>query len=194
MAFLIAPGVVVERLGDVLLVIVPGSSEVISLSGHAAEVLLKVTAGHKVDPLEPALKQLLKLGVLTTPSVSRRGLVKAGAFGAGVGVAIMAMPGVAVASSSCLDGGSGTYRNYGGGLTAFRWNAPDYPTPLPHGAIELSNGETISPDGYTTDSGLEIVGLDWVGTFSGLGGGNPVTGEFSYGQACYRVTFSLIVL
>ena len=190
----LAKGLLIERIGGALLVVVPGKSEVIRLDGEAAELVVALSESRALEADETLLSELRELGIVGAAGLSRRSLVKAGAVGIGAGIAVLSMPSVAVASSTCNDGGSGTYRDYGGGLTAFRWNAPDYPTPSAHGAIQLSNGETISPDGYTTDSGLEIVGLDWVGAFSGLNDGNPVTGEFTYGEACYQVTFSLIIL
>jgi hypothetical protein len=81
------------------MVIVPHNTDVVSLSGHPAEVVLDVQAGRKVNSLEPVLRNLADLGVITTPGVSRRGLITAGAVGAGAGIAVLAMPGVAAASS-----------------------------------------------------------------------------------------------
>jgi hypothetical protein len=95
----VTPGVIVERVGDDLMVIVPGNLDVVSLSGRPAEVLLEVQEGRDVDPSEPALKALSDLGIVSSPGMSRRGLIKVGAIGAGAGIAVMAMPSVAVASS-----------------------------------------------------------------------------------------------
>jgi hypothetical protein len=95
----VTPGVLVEHVGDDLMVIVPGNSDVISLSGRPAAVLVDVQAGREVDPSEPALKALSDLGIVTSPGMSRRGLIKAGAIGAGAGIAVLAMPNVAAASS-----------------------------------------------------------------------------------------------
>jgi hypothetical protein len=113
MALSVMPGVIVERVGNDLMVIVPGNTDVVTLSGRPAEVLLDVRAGRKVDPTDAALRDLVDLGIVSTPGLSRRGLVKAGAIGAGAGIAVLAMPGVASASSiSCqsasFDVGVGT--------------------------------------------------------------------------------------
>jgi hypothetical protein len=94
------PGVIVDRVGDDLMVIVPGNSDVVSLFGRPAEVLLDVKAGKKVDSTDPAVQDLVDLGILAATGLSRRGLIKAGAIGAGAGIAVLAMPGVAAASSS----------------------------------------------------------------------------------------------
>jgi len=103
----ITPGVIVERVGDDLMVIVPGNRDVISLSGRPAHVLLAVQAGRDVHASEPALTTLSDLGIVTSPGISRRGLIQAGAIGAGTGIAVMAMPGVAAASSGVLAPSSG---------------------------------------------------------------------------------------
>ena len=92
-------GVIVERVGDDLMVIVPGNADVVSLSGRPAQVLLDVKAGRKVDSADPALRDLVDLGIVSAPGISRRGLIKAGAIGAGAGIAVLAMPGVAAAAS-----------------------------------------------------------------------------------------------
>ena len=93
-------GVIVERVGDDLMVVVPGNTDVVSLSGRPAEVLLDVQAGRRVDSSDPALRDLVDMGIVSAPGVSRRGLMKAGAIGAGAGIAVFAMPSVAGASSS----------------------------------------------------------------------------------------------
>jgi hypothetical protein len=93
-------GVVVERVGDELMVIIPGNNGVVSLSGRPAEVLLDVQAGKKVDAADPALRDLVDCGIVSAPGLSRRSLIKAGVIGAGAGIAVIAMPGVAAASSS----------------------------------------------------------------------------------------------
>ena len=95
----VKPGVIVERVGDDLMVIVPGNSDVVKLTGGVAEVLLDISAGKSVDLSDPAVVDLLELGIVSTPGVSRRGLIKAGAIGAGAGIAVLAMPSVAAASS-----------------------------------------------------------------------------------------------
>jgi hypothetical protein len=100
MSQFVTAGVIVERVGDDLVVIVPGNTDVVSLSGRPANVLLDVKAGRKVDSADPALRDLVDLGILSAPGFSRRGLVKAGVVGAGAGIAVLAMPGVAAASSA----------------------------------------------------------------------------------------------
>jgi hypothetical protein len=95
----LSPGVIVERVGDDLMVMVPGNTEVVKLSGASAAVLLDVQAGTPVSSADPGMSDLIGAGIVLTPGVSRRGLLKTGAIGAGAGVALLAMPGVAAAAS-----------------------------------------------------------------------------------------------
>ena len=95
----LSPGVIVEHVGGELLVVVPGHTDVVKLTGGVAQVLEDIRSGSAVDLSDPAVADLLELGIVSTPGVSRRGLIKAGAIGAGAGVAVLAMPSVAAASS-----------------------------------------------------------------------------------------------
>jgi len=153
----ITPGVIVERVGDDLMVIVPGNSEVVSLSGRPAEVLTDVQAGREVDPSEPALKLLSNLGIVTSPGMSRRGLIKVGAIGAGAGIAVMAMPGVAAASSQQRLSGSYDYDNDEN--TFFAIVLHDFPSSLGDGDNYSGN----TPTGPVPGPLLGITGV--TGTF-----------------------------
>jgi hypothetical protein len=92
-------GVIAERVGDELLVIVPGRTDTVRLTDHAADLFLDIQAGRGVDTADLVVANLVDLGVVQTSGMSRRGLIKAGAIGAGAGIAVMAMPSVAAASS-----------------------------------------------------------------------------------------------
>lgn len=92
-------GVVIERVDDDLMVIVPGDSDVVSLSGRPAQVLADVEAGRKVDSTDSALRDLVDLGIVSAPGLSRRGLF-VGAIGAGAGIAVLALPSPAMAASA----------------------------------------------------------------------------------------------
>ena len=98
----VTPGVLIEHVGNELIVVVPGNNDYVKLSGEAAEVLLSVKTGNSVSGSDIALANLEHLGVITATGVSRRSVIKAGAIGAGAGIAVLSMPGVAAASSiSC---------------------------------------------------------------------------------------------
>lgn len=95
----LSPGVIVEHVGEELLVVVPGQTDVVRLTGGVAKVLEDIRAGKPVDLSDAAVSDLLKLGIVSTPGLSRRGLIKAGAIGAGAGVAVLAMPSAVAAAS-----------------------------------------------------------------------------------------------
>jgi hypothetical protein len=98
-------GVVVEQVGDDVLVVVPGTTEALRLSGEAAKTVLTIQAGESVSSSDPVVGELVARGVVEVPGLSRRGLIRAGAVGAGAGIAVLAMPSVAAASSVVdLDG------------------------------------------------------------------------------------------
>ena len=157
------PGVIVERVGDDLMVVLPGNSDVVSLSGRPAEILLDVKTGRRVDCSDPVLRELVDLGVISAPGLSRRGLIRAGAVGAGAGIAVLAMPGVAAASSdpNVNDGGNG---NGNGG------NDNGDPTPLP--------GEILVDGDWVTVGSEPNLGYQFTVVFAD---GDPdfVTGDFN---------------
>jgi hypothetical protein len=92
-------GVVAQRVGKDLMVLVPGRAEVVTLTGEAAEVFLDIEAGRAVHARDDIVSGLDAQGVIEIPGVSRRGLIKAGAIGTGAGIAVLAMPSVAAAAS-----------------------------------------------------------------------------------------------
>jgi hypothetical protein len=103
----LAQGVVVEDIAGDVLVMVPGSADVMRLTGGAADVVRTVLSGDVVVPND-TVSELIDRGVLTSRGgVSRRSVVTAGAVGAGAGIAVLSMPGVAAASSGPSGGGSG---------------------------------------------------------------------------------------
>jgi hypothetical protein len=85
-------------MGNELIVMVPGSTQVLSLSGATAETIRRSQAGAPVL-VNAVTDELLNAGVLESSAFSSRGLMKAGAIGVEAGVAVFAMPAVAAASS-----------------------------------------------------------------------------------------------
>jgi len=103
----ITPGVLIEKVGDDLMVITPKVSEAIILSGHIADTLAAIADGETVDGSDDAVSHLVELGIVHTPGMSRRGLIAAGALGAGAGVVLLSMPAAAVSASPGTDNGNG---------------------------------------------------------------------------------------
>jgi hypothetical protein len=117
----IADGVVIETIGEAVMVMVPGATDFISLTGDAARLVREVRAGLVASPSRPALAELIGLGILAIPpGMSRRGLIAVGAIGASAGIAVMAMPHVAAAASVQRIAIKGTYKS-GRGLYGAYW-------------------------------------------------------------------------
>jgi hypothetical protein len=97
--FRLVDGVIVELVGDDALVMMP-ESYLLSLRGEAATLVRHIFLGRAVDSHHPVLSELLELGIVQTiEGVTRRELIKAGGIGAGAGIAFIALPGAAAASS-----------------------------------------------------------------------------------------------
>ena len=149
-------GVIVERVGDDLMVVVPGNSDVVSLSGRPAEMLLDVKTGRKVDSSDPALRDLVDLGVISAPGLSRRGLIRVGAVGAGAGIAVLAMPGVAAASSTS-GGGNTSSATAVLLLTSNLWNGSGHDLGRFKLGLEGLNADFSQPATVTLSDGTTII-------------------------------------
>jgi hypothetical protein len=149
----LASGVVVEELGGDLMVMVPGSTEVLTLSDVAADAVRRVQSGSPVAT-DAVVSDLVRLGVLETSGLSRRGLIKAGAIGAGAGIAVMAMPNAAMAASGG-DGGPSEFDLGNSGVSGSSGNWSFSTNVIP--GTGFPSGV---PDGYsgtfTTNSGIVI--------------------------------------
>jgi hypothetical protein len=162
---LISSGVISERVGNELLVIVPGRTDTVRLTGHAADLFLAIQAGSEVNASDPFVADLVDLGIVQASGMSRRGLIKAGAIGAGAGIAVLAMPSVAAASSDSVvdlegywDENSWIFNGVRQNGTVFfvirgkRINSERYPfgvfteATLPSLAVENSSGDVRDPD------------------------------------------------
>ena len=95
----LVPGVFVERVGDDVVVLVPGRDESLRFSGDHANTVDAISRGDTRGVDAEIFDQLVQFGVVIAPGLSRRGLVRAGAIGAGAGIALLSLPGVAAASS-----------------------------------------------------------------------------------------------
>ena len=96
----LSPHAVIEDLGHEVMVVVPGQSSALKLSGPHAEAVRSLQAGRSVYVPTDVVVELADWGVVQQKAtMSRRSLIRAGAVGAGAGVAALAMPSVAAASS-----------------------------------------------------------------------------------------------
>lgn len=120
----LTPGAVIEPVGDDAMVMMPGNTDVLRITGPAAETLRNIVAGQPVDASTPAVLELANHGIISTSAMSRRGLIRAGAIGAGAGIAVLAMPSVAAAAS---DGGGGGESTILGTWRVVTGAGPTYP-------------------------------------------------------------------
>ena len=99
----LVPGVLVENFGDNVMVSLPDRSEVLSLTGDMAEIVVALRDGEEVSPNNgDALTELERRGVITladSKGVSRRQILTAGAAGVTGGVLALSLPAAAAASS-----------------------------------------------------------------------------------------------
>jgi len=137
----LASGVVVEDVGNDVLVFLPGSSEILRLSGEPAEFLRSVVAGRAPVSVDSGvLHRLSELGVLGSPAISRRHFVGTTALGVGAGFSLMALPQAAAAASGGAQAPSPTPQSTG---------LPGDPVPAvaPEGALVLYV-DAMNPTSY----------------------------------------------
>ena len=214
----IAAGVTIEEVAEDFMVMVPGATDVLRVSGDAADAIRQIKAGKVVQPSGDTIAHLKDLGVLVdTPGMSRRGLLTVGAAGVGAGISVLALPSVAAASSP---GGGGT--SGGGGALVGKFfgpspfgleivsqdNSANWPFQLgdtvpPLTDLRQQTGDVaftgvVNPDPTTVQTSGPGLSARWrvdVGNVGNsadvfLGPGNPVTGTFEFGGATYTVTFT----
>lgn len=210
--FRLVQGVLVERVGDDVVVLIPGRDEFLRFSGDHANTLKAILRGNTGGVDAEVVDQLVRFGVVIAPGVSRRGLIRAGAIGAGAGVAIMAIPSVAAASSIRTPSIQwtelrGWFFDYGNGSWGFEVGegyVPDtgFISPLPStdsahlSSLSLPLGPNQSlelpVDNFVT-SGNRFIAW-WDRDLSIYDPGEEVVGEFTWevpGEEVryYRVTF-----
>jgi len=102
--FTITPGVIIEHIDSEAMVLLPGSTSVLRLTSDQANTLRAIESDQSSAVSIQEVQSLIDAGIVTThPAMSRRNLIKAGAIGAGAGIAVMAMPAVAAASSGPVE-------------------------------------------------------------------------------------------
>jgi hypothetical protein len=120
-------------------------------------VLADIQHGVNVDPHSPAVLELIDLGLVTTKGMSRRSVLTASAMGAGAGVALLALPQTAAASSSTLLNGNFYVADFGQGL------GDNYPPGryLVAGVPPLSGPAIDLPDdlGFVAPPSMSVEGL-----------------------------------
>jgi hypothetical protein len=194
----IARGVIVETVGAELLVVVPGTLEALRLTGEAAATLSKIRTGMWVDPTKPEVAELMSRGIVEMPGISRRGLVKAGAIGAGAGIAVMAMPAATFASSG-IEYLNGLYFNdnyliifQNSGLTD-NWPSPQPSSNAADVSALLVDGVSIPVNSFGAETGITEGTKDVTWAFSDSTPNSwtgTVVGTFVWAGRQFSVTFT----
>ena len=159
----LAPGAVIEPVGNDVMVMMPGNTDILRISGPAADTLRTIVAGQPVDPTTPTVLELADQGIINTSGMSRRGLIRAGAIGAGAGIAVLAMPSVAAASSPSggSSGGGGGGNTILGTWRVITGAGPTYP-----------EGTTLATIGDATELTTLFFGVSGVDFPDELGEGS----------------------
>jgi hypothetical protein len=100
-------GIVVESLGEELIVLVPGLTDIVRLEGDPANLLRRIMNGESPGSADSeSISALEQLGVLRSSAIPRRSVLRAGAVATGAGIALLSFPAAAAASSTGPKGGA----------------------------------------------------------------------------------------
>jgi hypothetical protein len=195
----IAPGVIIEHVGDEVVVFTSESSETIKLSGPVAQTVVAIQAGKAIDASATGVSDLMELGIIRSAGMSRRGLITAGAVGAGAGIAMLSMPAAAAAGSANKFAVESALWDAGGGSPIF---FQVFFNPVPPAGTPDPSPITVTRDGAGSFS-AQFVEFSDRGPFAlwevpssdvspALSG--PVQGTFTLDEEPYTVTFDELML
>jgi hypothetical protein len=204
--FWLSENLLIEKVGEETLVMHADSLESLRLTGEAAKIVEELQQnGRSSLPQSDAAAELLSAGILKTeqPSgLTRRSLLKSGAIGVGAGVATLALPTAAYASSVSYVEVTGVWVPRGGSGAKFLNNDYAWPDALgssPTGTAPsaltivslagLTTPYTVPLRTYDADGEDYVDWDDTTDNFDGLFAGTAV-GTFSWGGVDYRMTFS----
>ena len=204
----LADGVVIEHVGEDLMVMVPEASQMYRLTGDARDVVLCVQAQLPTPSQHRVVTdELVHLGVLTSAQPNRRSVLRGIGIGAGAGILALGMPAVAAAASPGSDtsdedtstpdtGGStvvqgATFDLVMGAQQLLRFSAPNPGTGTPS-ALTIANppaGDIDSSIPFAQVSGQSI---EWDQTpYTGAIVPNwVIDGSFEQGGVTYQVAFT----
>ena len=176
----------------------PSRTTALKLSGPHAEFTRALQAGLPVDVDSTIVADLVDQGVVERcAGVARRSVLRAGALGLGAGVAVLAMPSIAAASSGgCLDGEPVAGDYFPTGDDDWRFVVPDFR--LPNGTV-LSDLSSLTVHfgsvSATSQSPTEQFGdFRWDipvgGSVPTVGDVGVVCGNFTVSGVTYRGSFS----
>ena len=195
----LADGVVIEHVGEDLMVMVPDASQMYRFTGDARDVVINVQAQLPTPSEHQGLTdELVHLGVLTSAHPNRRSVLRGIGIGAGAGILALSMPGVAAASSSPHAGGGAVVQgatfdpvDTGGGVLLLRFSAPSPGSGTPS-ALTIANPPANNVDSSIPFARVSGQSIEWdQTTFSGaIVPSWTIEGSFEQGGVTYQVTFS----
>jgi len=203
----IAPGAIIENVGEDVVVMLPSTVEAIRLSGETARTLRDIQAGTACGDGGP-VDDLVALGIVKDSSaLSRRSLITAGAFGAAAGISVLAMPTVAMASSTgrlvITEAAWGWY-NYSCDPGVEVWGRQFWVyfdggknSPPPSGGLTVSDGIGFQPNllQYTAPAEGELwFGFDFPPDATNIPKSTPLDGDlqgsFNFDGEDYELPFT----
>lgn len=165
--FRVRPGLQVQDLDGVLLVLEPSTAVVRELRDEQAEAFLLARAGVDVAPdrLREALAGLIVLGLVEAPGWSRRHVLALGGAAAAATVAVLALPTASAAASSASGGGGA---GSGGAATTTSTSSTTTTQPALQPLV-VSNARGTARSavvGYLFNSTPVIIGYETIVRFS----------------------------
>jgi hypothetical protein len=209
--FWLADKLLIEKVGEEILVLHADSLESLRLTGEAAKIVEELQEnGRSTLPESDAATELLSAGILETeqPSgLSRRSVLKSGAIAVGAGVASLALPSAAYAASVAYVEVTGEWAPFLDPTTGatFANQVLDWPDGLGSsggGGTDPSVLTIVSLPGLVTPFTVPLSGYDatgiagadfvfWDSTRDFTGSGTrTAVGTFTWGAFNYRMTFS----
>jgi hypothetical protein len=213
--FRLNPACVLEVVGEEVFATVPGQVDVIRLSGDYARTVRNLDALDSQGVNPEVLHELERLGVIepSKEGFSRRSLVKGGAVLAGAGIATLALPSVAAASSGISVGEIGFWEfgtvdgDFVISLSAYQgnpgWSAfPLNPSETAPSALSVSaapsvvsafsasvNGSLLSETYVQWDGVIVSPDEDAVEAYRDLGPSGSLQASFTWGGVTYSASF-----
>ena len=180
----LAPEIVVEKIGDDVIVMDSSSAEVRHVTGEAAAVVWSIANNIPLAKASNAVvRQLIDAGIVTSSSaVHRRTVLGMGAVGLGAAVTALSLPAVAAASSVITLSGIWAVYSSGRFLAVF-----DNPPATGPGPLSVPGG-TATYEGTRSRSGVDY--MYWEQNSATPQPNAPTVGTFTWEGLSYQVNFA----
>ena len=184
-AFSVPHTVSVEFVGDDALVMTGQPRQVLRFSGEPARAIREVVSVGKTTCSTSVVQNLMDLGVITPSGMTRRSVLAAGGIGLGAGVAVIAMPTVAAASSVIQV--RGDYYVYDNTRVTPNVRSLQARIPGTNGApaVDFPEGQG-SPSALSVD-GLPSIPLEVSSPITQFDADAVIDGTFQYDRALWEI-------